>query len=73
MLSPAEAKTMIGAFTSRMLKVSPPPEAMVPEEKRLPMNRLSTIQRISSLVMRKYPPHQRSNSRKRSASLSTLA
>ena len=72
MLSPAEAKTMMGERTARMSKVAPGPAESVPREKRLPMNRFSTIQPISSAFIRKKPPHQRSNSRKRSDSVSTF-
>ena len=72
MLSPLEQKHRIG---ERMLRRSirlPSLVTISPVAKRLPMNSWSTIHWISSALRLTWPPHHFSNSRKRSASVSTF-
>ena len=69
-LSPCEAKTIIG--DSIFFKSTRSPSKIAsPLASLLPINKFSTIQRISASVMKQKPPHQRSNSMNRSASVST--
>ena len=64
---------MIG---ERMLRMStrclPSDDSISPADSLLPTKRLRVIHSISSLFMRKWPPHHFSNSRKRARSVSTL-
>src|ERR1700758_1848871 len=71
-LSPQEQNTTIG---DRMLRKSirtPSDVRSCPVDKWFPTNRLSAIHCISSAFSNTGLPHQVSNSRKRSASVSTL-
>ena len=64
---------MIGERMLRRSMRVPSDVAIWPVDSRLPTNRLSAIHCISSAFSRTGLPHQVSNSRNRSASVSTLA
>ncbi|MNL87323.1 hypothetical protein D3C87_2164190 [compost metagenome] len=74
MLSPQEAKMITGERTlRRSTTVLPSVLRTSPAVSRLPTNSFCTIQSISARFIRKWPPHQRSKSRKRGPSVSAFA
>src|SRR3954452_8092426 len=72
MLSPSEQKTTIGERILRRSTTWPSDILMRPAARLLPIKSSSTMNWISSAFRLTCPPHQRSNSRYRSASVSTL-
>ena len=73
MSSPHEQKTMIGERMFRRSMRRPSEVRSWPVLSLLPTNRLSVMYCISSALSRTGLPHHFSNSRKRGASVSTLA
>ncbi len=73
MWSPLEAKTITGERRLRIESGAPSSSTTSSHARRLPMKRLSAIQRISSRFIRKRPLHHPSKSRTRLASVSTRA
>src|SRR5258708_1725417 len=71
MLSPLEQNTTIGERMLRRSTAVPSDVRIFPAARLLPMNSSSTMNWISSAFKLTWPPHQRSNSRYRLASVST--